>query len=137
MKSRVLLSTQQNRSLPLVQGIILLNYLIIPNHLQKEPSNTFRLGMFGKELYAFFFPKYNELSCGSSLFKSRLSGRPRNKEDAARTRRPPQMARLSCCHAPTSSGQSGRLPVTDTVHNPHHSLKVADSYLKTKHNELL
>ena len=84
-----------------------------------------------------FFSKYNELSCGSSLFKSRLSGHPRNKEDAARTRRPPQMARLSCCHAPTSSGQSGRLPVTDTVHNPHHSLKVADSYLKTKHSELL
>ena len=73
---------QQNRSSPLVQGIILLNYLIIPNRLQKEPSNTSRWGMFGKELL-FFFLKYSELMCDSSLSKSCLSGHPiNNKEDA-------------------------------------------------------
>nr|KAF6358056.1 cleavage stimulation factor subunit 1 [Pipistrellus kuhlii] len=41
-KSHVLLSTQRNRSLPLAQGITLLSYLIILNHLRKEHSSTFR-----------------------------------------------------------------------------------------------
>lgn len=79
MKSRVSPSTQQNRSLRLVQGITHLNYLIIPNHLQKEPSNTFRLGMFGKKLYFFFFLKYDELLCDYSLLKSSLCDHPRKE----------------------------------------------------------
>lgn len=114
-------------------GIILLNYLIIKPSA-KEPSNTHSVRVFGKELlFFFFFLKYGS-GCVTLLFLKVVSVvGPVNKEDAL----PAQVCRRSCCQAPQLPLLLRMLSCSKVVQNSHHSLKVADSCLKAKHNQLL